>query len=61
MTNKPSLWLLLTGPLMGFAFVVFLPAIGFYLVFKELGRLIYSLVSSGFLRLTRLLQTRRAR
>jgi len=55
MTNKPSLWLLITGPLMGFAFVVFLPAIGFYLVFRELGRLFCKFVTNGFLRLARLL------
>lgn len=36
MTRTRLLLLLLTAPLIGAAFVVFLPALGFYLVGKEL-------------------------
>lgn len=34
----PTVALLVLGPLMGFLFVIFLPAIGFALFFRELGR-----------------------
>jgi hypothetical protein len=34
----PSVALLVLGPAMGFLFVIFLPAIGFALAFRELGR-----------------------
>ena len=36
LAKKHPLSLLLVGPILGFAFVVFLPAIGFFLVGKEL-------------------------
>ena len=39
----PALALLVIGPLMGFAFVIFLPLAGFALTFRELGRRIAGL------------------
>ena len=34
----PTIALLVLGPVMGFLFVIFLPAIGFALTFREVGR-----------------------
>ena len=34
----PAVALLVLGPVMGFLFVIFLPAIGFALTFREIGR-----------------------
>jgi hypothetical protein len=39
----PALALLVIGPLMGFAFVIFLPLAGFALTFREAGRRIAGL------------------
>lgn len=39
----PTVALLVLGPAMGFLFVIFLPAIGFALAFRELGRKIFRL------------------
>lgn len=39
----PTVALLVLGPAMGFLFVIFLPAIGFALAFRELGRRIAGL------------------
>ena len=38
----PTVALLVLGPAMGFLFVIFLPAIGFALAFREIGRKIAS-------------------
>jgi hypothetical protein len=40
----PTVALLVLGPTMGFLFVIFLPAIGFALAFRELGRRLLGLI-----------------
>jgi hypothetical protein len=40
----PAVALLVLGPAMGFLFVIFLPAVGFALAFRELGRKILGLL-----------------
>jgi len=43
----PTLALLVLGPAMGFLFVIFLPAIGFALAFRELGKKLLGLFGNA--------------